>query len=90
MMLAGESRRAGGNIRRRCVFMGDNQTEFVKGLQAKLDGKIRETEISVLEYWKEQIDKVLVLKPEGVAALQTHVKKISEMMGNRIKIMKRE
>jgi hypothetical protein len=33
---------------------------------------------------------VLVLKPEGVAALQTHVKKISDMMGNRITIMKRE
>ncbi len=70
--------------------MGDNQAEFVKGLQSKLDGKIKETELSVLEYWKGQIDKVLALKPESVAAMQTHVRKISEMMGNRIKIMKRE
>ena len=70
--------------------MGDSQAEFVKGLQAKLESKIKETEISVLEYWKGQIDKVLTLKPEGVAALQVHVKKVSEMMGNRIKMMKRE
>ncbi|MBI4634150.1 MAG: hypothetical protein HY742_09710 [Deltaproteobacteria bacterium] len=70
--------------------MGDSQAEFVKGFQAKLDSKIKETEISVLEYWKGQLDKVLALKPEGVAALQMHVKKVSEMMGNRIKIMKRE
>jgi hypothetical protein len=70
--------------------MGDSQAEFMKELQAKVDGKIKETEMAVLEYWKGQIDKVLALKPEGVAALQSHVRKVSDMMGNRIKMMKRE
>jgi len=30
------------------------------------------------------------MKPEGVAALQMQVRKISEMMANRIRILKRQ
>lgn len=70
--------------------MGDSQAELIKGFQAKLDGKIKETELSLLSYWKEQIDRVLAMKPEGVASLQANVRKVSDMMGNRIKMMKRE
>jgi len=70
--------------------MGDSQAEFVKGFQEKLDGKVKETELSLLTYWKEQLDRVLAMKPEGVASLQVNVRKVSDMMGNRIKMMKRE
>jgi hypothetical protein len=30
------------------------------------------------------------MKPEGVAALQSQVKKLSEMMANRIRMLKRQ
>jgi hypothetical protein len=36
------------------------------------------------------VDRVAVLKPEGIAALQIQVRKISEMMANRIRTLKRE
>jgi len=38
---------------------------------------------------KEQLDRVVFMKPEGIASLQVHIKKIAEMMSNRVKILKR-
>jgi len=67
----------------------DNNQAFIKEFQARFDKKIKENEISILEYWKSQIDKVLSLKPEGVASLQLQIKKISDMMDNRIKVIKK-
>jgi hypothetical protein len=68
----------------------DQQAALMKDIQARLDRKLRENEVSLLEYWKEQIDRVGAMKPEGVAALQSQIKKISEMMANRIRTLKRE
>ena len=62
---------------------------LLKEIQAKFDRKMRENEIAVLEYWKEQLDHVVLMKPEGIASLQVHIKKIAEMMSNRVKILKR-
>jgi len=68
----------------------EQQAVLVKEIQARFDRKVRENEISLLEYWKEQVDRVAVLKPEGIAALQMQIRKISEMMANRIRTLKRE
>lgn len=62
---------------------------LLKEIQAKFDRKMRENEIAVLEYWEEQLDRVVSMKPEGIASLQLHIKKIAEMMSNRVKILKR-
>jgi len=72
--------------------MAENNPQgmVLKEIQARLDRKLKESEIEVLEYWKGHLDRVTSMKPEGVAALQLQVKKIVEMMGNRIKILKRE
>jgi hypothetical protein len=69
--------------------MEDNAA-FVKELQARFDRKLKENEISVLEYWKLQIDRLLSLKPDGIASLQSQIKRVSDMMDNRIKTMKKE
>lgn len=66
------------------------QSVLTKEIQMRFDRKLRESEIAILEYWKEQMDQVAALKPEGVAALQMHVRKISDRMANRIRILKRE
>ena len=67
----------------------ENNQAFIKEFQAKVDKKLKENEISGLEYWKSQLDKLLMMKPEGVASLQLHIKRISDMMENRIKILKK-
>jgi hypothetical protein len=43
-----------------------------------------------LEYWKSQIDRLLSMKPDGIASLQSQIKRVSDMMDNRIKMMKKE
>jgi hypothetical protein len=72
--------------------MGDveKQSVFMKEFQTRLDKKLKEHEISVMEHWKQQLDKVLLMKPEGIASLQLQIKRISDMMKNRINILKRE
>jgi hypothetical protein len=62
----------------------------LKDLQKQIEKKLREQEISVLEYWKERLDKIAALRPEGIASLQLEIKKVSDMMANRVKILKQE
>lgn len=66
------------------------QTALLKEIQERFERKLKESEIDLLEYWKEQVDRVAAMKPEGIAALQIQVRKISEMMANRIRILKRQ
>lgn len=68
----------------------DQQVNFIKEYQERFDKKLKENEIATLEYWKAQIDKLVVMKPDGIASLQLQIKKISDMMLNRIKVLKRE
>ncbi|HBH87204.1 MAG TPA: hypothetical protein DDY17_06340 [Syntrophaceae bacterium] len=67
----------------------ENHKALIKEIQTKFDKKVKENEISLLEYWKSHLDKVLSMRPEGIASLQLQIKKISDMMENRIKILKK-
>jgi hypothetical protein len=68
----------------------DQQAALIREIQTRFERKVKDNEISLLEYWKEQLDHVTAMKPEGVAALQTQIRKVSEMMANRIRTLKRE
>jgi hypothetical protein len=68
----------------------DQQAALIREIQMRFDRKLKENEISLLEYWQEQLDRIGAMKPEGVAALQSQVKRVSEMMANRIRMLKRE
>jgi hypothetical protein len=70
--------------------MVDNLSGMVKEFQAQFAKKIKESEIESLTYWKDQLDKVLAMKPEGVAALQLQIKRVSGMMENRVNTLKRQ
>jgi hypothetical protein len=63
---------------------------FIKEYQDRFEKKVRENEINSLEHWKAQLDKVIAMRPDGVASIQLQITKISEMMANRIKILKKE
>lgn len=64
--------------------------EFFKNLQKQMDKKLKEQEISFLEHWKERLDRIASLRPEGIAALQLEIRKVSDMMANRVRVLKRE
>ncbi|MGD0277923.1 MAG: hypothetical protein ABSC11_01320 [Smithella sp.] len=63
---------------------------FIKEYQERLEKKMKDNEISSLEHWKAQLDKVISMRPDGVASMQLQITKISEMMANRIKTLKKE
>ena len=68
----------------------DKNESLIKEMQTRIDRKLKESEVEIVEHWKEQIDKITAMRPEGIAALQQQVKNISEMMNNRLRILKRE
>ena len=68
-----------------------NSTDlFIKEYQDRFEKKIRENEIAALEHWKAQLDKVVAMRQDSIASIQTQITKISEMMNNRIRILKKE
>jgi hypothetical protein len=64
--------------------------DFIKEYQVRFEKKLKENEIASLEHWKAQLDRIIAMRPDSVASLQTHLSKISEMMNNRIKQLKKE
>jgi len=70
--------------------MNINDAAFLKEVQKKFDEKIRENEIAVLDYWRERLDKLIAMKPDGIASLQIEMRRLSGMMENRIRTLKRQ
>lgn len=63
---------------------------FMKEYQERFEKKIRENELAALEHWKSQLDKIIAMRPDSVASMQLQITKLSEMMNNRIRILKKE
>lgn len=72
--------------------MGTKNSEaaFLREYQKKVESKMKEKEISVIQYWKDRLGNLISMKPEGIASLQLEMKKLSDMMENRIKTLKKE
>jgi hypothetical protein len=68
----------------------DSSNAFIKEYQERFEKKMKENEIALLEHWKAQLDKIASTRPDSVSSLQMQVKKISEMMANRVKVLKKE
>jgi hypothetical protein len=63
---------------------------FIKEYQERFEKKLKENEIASLEHWKAQLDKITSTRPDSIASLQMQVKNTSDMMANRIKVLKKE
>jgi len=68
----------------------DKEAAFMREYQLRFEKKLKENEIASLEHWKGQLDKLITMKPEGIAALQMQMRRVSEMMANRIKVLNKE
>jgi hypothetical protein len=68
----------------------DSSAAFIKEYQDRFEKKLKENEITLLEHWKGQLDRVVSMRPDSIASLQLQITKTSEMMANRIKILKKE
>jgi len=77
------------DLRRRSRMDQREKEALVREFQVQLDKRLRENEINVIAYWQGHLAKVLAMKPEGVGALQMQVKKVHDMMANRLQALKR-
>lgn len=62
---------------------------FIKEYQERFEKKIKDNEIEFLEHWKGQIEKIENSRPDSIASLLSQLKKVSEMMSNRVKALKK-
>ena len=69
--------------------LDSSSAAFIKEYQERFEKKIRENEIDLLEHWKAQLEKIEASRPDSIASLQVQIKKMSEMMGNRVKVLKK-
>jgi hypothetical protein len=68
----------------------DSSAAFIKEYQDRFEKKLKENEITLLEHWKGQLDRIVSMRPDSIASLQSQITKTTEMMANRIKILKKE
>ena len=62
---------------------------FVEQMQRKIEKQLVQKEIEVLEFWQEEVDKLLHKKSESLSALLQEFGKLSKKMKNRLEIVKR-
>jgi hypothetical protein len=67
----------------------DPSTAFMKEYQERFEKKLKENEMALLEHWKSQLEKIESSRPDSIASLQLQIRKVSEMMANRIKVLKK-
>ena len=67
----------------------DSSAAFIKEYQERFEKKLKENEIALLEHWKGQLDKIESSRPDSIASLQMQIRKMAEMMDNRIKVLKK-
>lgn len=68
----------------------DSSAAFLKEYQERFEKKLKENEIALLEHWKAQLDKIENMRPDSIASLQMQIRKMAEMMANRIRVLKKE
>ena len=68
----------------------DSSAAFIREYQDRFEKKLKENEITLLEHWKGQLEKIESSRPDSIASLQLQIRKTTEMMANRIKVLKRE
>ena len=58
-------------------------------MQRKIEKQLVQKEIEVLEFWQEEVDKLLHKKTESLSALLQEFGELSKKMKNRLEIVKR-
>jgi predicted nucleic acid-binding Zn-ribbon protein len=62
---------------------------FLEQMKKRVEKELTEREISVIEFWKEEIEKNLHQKTESLSALQQNLQNLLSRMENRLKIIRK-
>ena len=62
---------------------------FVEQMQKKIEKQLVQKEIEVVEFWQQEVDKLLHKKSESLSALIQEFGELSKKMKNRLEVVKR-
>jgi hypothetical protein len=62
---------------------------FVEEMRKRVEKELNEKELSITQFWKEEIEKLLKKPAESLGALQVELKNLSVRMENRLKVLKK-
>ena len=62
---------------------------FVEQMQRKIEKQLVQKEIEVVEFWQQEVDKLLHKKSESLSALLQEFGELSKKMKNRLEVVKR-
>ena len=62
---------------------------FVEEMRKRVEKELNEKELSITQFWKEEIEKLLKKPAESLGALQVELKNLSARMENRVKALKK-
>ena len=65
-----------------------SETAWAKEMKKKVEEEIARKEMETVLYWKGEVDKILVKRPESLATLQIEVRNLLQRMLNRIRVLK--
>jgi hypothetical protein len=67
---------------------GAEDTAWAKEMKKKVEEEMARKEMETLLYWKGEVDKILVKRPESLATFQLEVRNLLQRMLNRIRVLK--
>jgi hypothetical protein len=62
---------------------------FVEEMRKRVEKELNEKELSITQFWKEEIEKLLKKPAESLGALQVELKNLNARMENRLKALKK-
>jgi hypothetical protein len=63
--------------------------DFIEQMQKKVEQQLGHREIETVDYWKEEVEKLLRKKPDSLNSLLQAMQQLHGRMENRLAILKR-
>jgi hypothetical protein len=63
--------------------------DFIEQMQKKVEQQLGHREIETVDYWKEEVEKLLRKKPDSLNSLLQEMQQMHGRMENRLAILKR-
>jgi hypothetical protein len=64
------------------------ETAWAREMKKKVEEEMARREMETILYWKGEVDKILVKRPESLATFQIEVRNLLQRMLNRIRVLK--
>jgi len=63
--------------------------DFIEQMQKKVEQQLGHREIETVDYWKEEVEKLLRKKPDSLNSLLQEMQQLHGRMENRLAVLKR-